>query len=57
MSRPDLDRRPSSTGGTFSTNPAEMYLDARQDYDLWGTGVAIVAVPDDYFAYRLMEAR
>lgn len=31
MSRPDRDRRPSSTGGTFATNPAERYLDARQD--------------------------
>lgn len=31
MSRPDLNRRPSSTGGMFSTNPAERYLDARQD--------------------------
>lgn len=99
MSRPDRDRRPSSTGGTFATNPAERYLDARQDlaeyrrearrgplfahafearitdaerrmtnalgrmereggsYDLWGTGVAIVAVPDDHFAYRHLEAR
>lgn len=99
MSRPDRDRRPSSTGGTFATNPAERYLDARQDlaeyrrearrgplfahafearitdaerrmanalgrmereggsYDLWGTGFAIVAVPDDHLAYRPLEAR
>lgn len=101
MSRPDPDRRPSAFNGHGlpSMNPAERYLDARQDlaeyrrearrgplfahafegritdaerrmanalgrmereggsYDLWGTGFAIVAVPDDHFAYRPLEAR
>ncbi len=83
----------------YPTNPAERWLNARQDlaeakalgrkgplferaaagraeeaqrrmdaamsrmeregksYDLWGTGVAIVPVPDDHFAYRPLGAR
>lgn len=28
-----------------------------KSYDLWGTGIAIVPVPDDHFAYRPLGAR